>query len=767
MKKYSLSIKMFISLTVFLVAVLIIINIASNYLVVKSIESEIGENCIGKLKVASNMLSQMKETVKREAVRLSLKTEVNNLARLQKKKSIEIEDLFMIPEVEDTMFDLVSTDNMYHSVYLYMDNVDRVITSNAGFVSERDMIDTGWMKYYRDYKEKNTALSWIDTRIPDDGESGDAGNHEYVITYQYPLTPYTTNLRGTIVVNILESVISRRINSSDYSSEGYIMIINSGGNVISHLNKNYLCRNISGMEYIKNIINNASGEGYLLTEVDGSKSIVSYYKTGNNDWIYFGVFSLDSLINKSKQIQMNIIYISLLVLAAGIFTAFHVSKKLSSPLKKLIRDINASKDTDIINSGNEMDVLSKAFNNLTGRDEKLLDTLKSNKRNLEDSYLYNLLLGNTSYEINNSIVDIDFCYSGYVCAIISVDRYDEFIKLYEPEQQRYVEMLILQVAEEVFNTLYICRGINVKKGNMALIINGDFDRDYQKRLREGLLNIRNEIGKAFDCTISAGIGSACGDRSGISDSYAQALEAVRFKLKYGYGSIVFWDHELTESKYYYPLSMEKHIINYLELKDTEGIADAVGRLINEIRDKKELTCDNILQVFNQFIGNTVVKYLMDSDINMVHVFGSDFNIYSELASRETLDDIKEWLAGIYNTIIDYCRKIGQCAANKYDMIMEFIQKNYKKDIGISDIADHVKLSYSHVRKIFRDETGYNIVDYINSMRINEAKGLLADTDMNIKDIAGALGYNNDQSFTRTFKKFEGITPGEYRFKEHI
>ena len=95
-------------------------------------------------------------------------------------------------------------------------------------------------------------------------------------------------------------------------------------------------------------------------------------------------------------------------------------------------------------------------------------------------------------------------------------------------------------------------------------------------------------------------------------------------------------------------------------------------------------------------------------------------------------------------------------------IIGYISQNYNRDISINDVSEYVGLSYSHVRKIFKEEIGENIIEYINDIRINEAKKLLANMDINIKDIAMNLGYNNVQSFTRFFKKNEGITPGEYR-----
>ena len=129
---------------------------------------------------------------------------------------------------------------------------------------------------------------------------------------------------------------------------------------------------------------------------------------------------------------------------------------------------------------------------------------------------------------------------------------------------------------------------------------------------------------------------------------------------------------------------------------------------------------------------------------------------------DTLEEIQEWFIGFYEKIIDYNNNMLKENKIYIEKIMEYIDTNYKKDISIENVADYVGLSYSYVRKIFKAETGKNIVDYTNFIRINEAKLILTETDVSIADIALALGYNNDQSFSRFFKKYEGVTPGEYR-----
>ena len=53
-------------------------------------------------------------------------------------------------------------------------------------------------------------------------------------------------------------------------------------------------------------------------------------------------------------------------------------------------------------------------------------------------------------------------------------------------------------------------------------------------------------------------------------------------------------------------------------------------------------------------------------------------------------------------------------------------------------------------------------DYINSVRLNEAKKMLTSTNKSVKDIASLAGYGNNTTFIRVFKKSEGITPSKYR-----
>ena len=94
--------------------------------------------------------------------------------------------------------------------------------------------------------------------------------------------------------------------------------------------------------------------------------------------------------------------------------------------------------------------------------------------------------------------------------------------------------------------------------------------------------------------------------------------------------------------------------------------------------------------------------------------------------------------------------------------VEYIEKNYAKQISLSDIARETKLSESHLSVLFKTETGINFLQYLNAVRITNATHLLLQTSMNVTEIASATGFPSPGYFTKMFRRFKGKTPTEYR-----
>ena len=96
--------------------------------------------------------------------------------------------------------------------------------------------------------------------------------------------------------------------------------------------------------------------------------------------------------------------------------------------------------------------------------------------------------------------------------------------------------------------------------------------------------------------------------------------------------------------------------------------------------------------------------------------------------------------------------------------MEYIQDNYKKDISRQDIAEHLKINSQYLSRIFKSLTGKTITTYITECRIEQAKILLQQGDVDLKYLYSTIGFNDYNYFFVVFKKQVGMTPIQYKNK---
>lgn len=95
-------------------------------------------------------------------------------------------------------------------------------------------------------------------------------------------------------------------------------------------------------------------------------------------------------------------------------------------------------------------------------------------------------------------------------------------------------------------------------------------------------------------------------------------------------------------------------------------------------------------------------------------------------------------------------------------IMEWVAKNYAETLRIEELCSRYHMSRSYLHRIFKQETGLTIVEYLISYRINKAKILLKNDSMSITEIAHCSGFQDLSHFSRIFKRQLGVTPRAYR-----
>ena len=100
--------------------------------------------------------------------------------------------------------------------------------------------------------------------------------------------------------------------------------------------------------------------------------------------------------------------------------------------------------------------------------------------------------------------------------------------------------------------------------------------------------------------------------------------------------------------------------------------------------------------------------------------------------------------------------------NYVDTILTYIDDNYMKNITSADIADFVKLNRSYLFKLFKQQTGFSVSQYLIKYRINKACEFFREYDFTVSKVAQMVGIEDIYYFSKLFKRFKGIPPGEYK-----
>ena len=120
-------------------------------------------------------------------------------------------------------------------------------------------------------------------------------------------------------------------------------------------------------------------------------------------------------------------------------------------------------------------------------------------------------------------------------------------------------------------------------------------------------------------------------------------------------------------------------------------------------------------------------------------------------------------------VLEYTQKVarihqgnqrGKLAAD----VFNYIQHHLSEAITAENIAKELYVSRPYLSRKFIEETGESLTDFILKEKISEAKRLLRYSDKSLTAIGNFLGFSSQGHFSRVFKRYTSLTPGEYRAK---
>ena len=215
-------------------------------------------------------------------------------------------------------------------------------------------------------------------------------------------------------------------------------------------------------------------------------------------------------------------------------------------------------------------------------------------------------------------------------------------------------------------------------------------------------------------------------------------------------------------------TIKKHFVDELEI-----FASSNGRKASQICDEVKPDIALLDIEMPGMNGIELAKYIKEKYANCIIIFITAYDRFDyaiEAMHIKAFDYLlKPWkeerLCELIDTAIENVRsmqKTDGIVHSQKDVIKDYIERNYKKDISAKDVAGILGYSDVYFSKVFKQLFDDNFINYLTKIRIDRAKVLLKDVSFNIKEVGKSVGYADSNYFTKVFKRSIGMSPSEYR-----
>lgn len=233
-----------------------------------------------------------------------------------------------------------------------------------------------------------------------------------------------------------------------------------------------------------------------------------------------------------------------------------------------------------------------------------------------------------------------------------------------------------------------------------------------------------------------------------------AASAAAFSMNQ---AVIFFA-EMENSDYEYPVEAEKKVIASIG-EDENQIHQAVDEFfsnckIKAIHSKMRVQNTATILVYD------ILKALVERSQN-TNGFSEKINqTVREILNYSNLGSIKE-------SVVEFLLSITKQSGKKNtsligQTVVAYIHTNYNKKISLESVADAVHVTPSYLSMLFKQQTGLNLIEYLNRYRIENSKALLGDINLKIYEVAYKVGFQDEKYFYLLFKRYTGLTATQYR-----
>lgn len=453
----------------------------------------------------------------------------------------------------------------------------------------------------------------------------------------------------------------------------------------------------------------------------------------------------------------------LLAAAVGLFLCWHMSVRSATPLNQLLKQ--ASRLSEKKQEHNSVFVkLSDIFQYLAGVNSDLVNMMEEQKPYIYNAFVNRLLFGNPLSQEEGDLLanrmgfnpkDKVFCV--LIFRIITLDSTEEKkVDLLNTCVLSLVEM----IKKEFPESLYAATG-----DDQVSLITGVPRNDgdsLPSLVEERLRRVRSELPENIAERIFVYGGSIVEEIEDVYKSYHNAAFAFMNDKERSQNQVIWFQEnngKISASFPYLELSMK--LTRLVTSGDEQRLHDALKEIMTEY------ILENNLPPWLQQILLNELQAILFRILVRLELEDQEYQKYFSELEKDHRSPLLEQITNTLGLYRSLCTLINEKktkeAGKMMPAILAFLDANYgDPNLSLTLVADTFQISVPYLSSLFKASAGVNFSNYVESVRIEKAKGLLKNTNMSVGEIAAATGYGSANSFSRAFKRVTGDSASEYR-----
>lgn len=629
--------------------------------------------------------------------------------------------------------------------YLYMSNIQRALTANTiyqqdDFFEALNLSDAmSEEEFYRLLSEYHYNEFFV-------FDSG--GQARVLLLTSIPMVG--SQPKGTLVSVLDAATISEMIQANSAVEDSTTVLMNGSGKIISAAGNSQVALLLSGVDI--------SAAHNSEIELNGAPYWMQREALSQIGWDLVTVVPMASIQAKSSRAIHSVFPVMVcIILGAAALCLFFLYIQYM-PLNQLQQKVGIPNDG---NTRNEYDRLWFAFNDISSSKEQIQALWEDQTQRLRQEFVQSCIEGNAIYDearLQQILTQLDVVFLGDWFSVLIFDFADH-VPAYD-DVERFVQSLSASEAQNISIYLFNDRSAWILLMNAA---NASALRFQMEHFCASLSAEADKRGLnwAYACS------QPSYSLKNIHLAYLEAIESLRYQQDKLTGKASAAQASYTDvTAPYLPREQEDLLVRYVTAGNREAAGSLLNLIIRHNWEERALPLDicrciaydllcNILRALGKFNG--VLKGSRD-------VVRADLHALRHSSSKEELAAILNQAVGQYT---DLCSSWHNAAVIRkkqpIDRIIDCVNEHYRDlDFNVSRAAEYLGMSMPYLSNLFKQQTGINLLNYINGLRVKYAKQCILEQHITVAQAAQQAGFENINTFIRIFKKYEGTTPGNIK-----